>query len=120
MLCFNLYVDKTAFVAASLGQYAWKVLPMGLCTAPSVFARLMQKVLKSLLGVCATTYLDDIGLYADTVTSHLARIGQTLEASSNKGCSPTSANAPFCYGAWNFWAILCQKLASKFAGSSKI
>jgi len=77
--------DKTAFVAASLGQYAWKVLPMGLCTAPSVFARLMQKVLKSLLGVCATTYLDDIGLYADTVTSHLARIGQTLEALKQQG-----------------------------------
>ena len=77
--------DKTAFVAASLGQYAWKVLPMGLCTAPSVFARLMQKVLKSLLGVCATTYLDDIGLYADTVTAHLARIGQTLEALKQQG-----------------------------------
>ena len=49
--------DKTAFVAASLGQYAWKVLPMGLCTAPSVFARMMQKVLKPLLGWCATTYI---------------------------------------------------------------
>ena len=58
---------------------------MGLCTAPSVFARLMQKVLKSLLGVCATTYLDDIGLYADTVTAHLARIGQTLEALKQQG-----------------------------------
>jgi hypothetical protein len=45
----------------------------------------MQKVLKSLLGVCATTYLDDIGLYADTVTSHLARIGQTLEALKQQG-----------------------------------
>ena len=33
----------------------------------------------------ATTYLDDIGLYADTVTSHLARIGQTLEALKQEG-----------------------------------
>ena len=77
--------DKTAFVAASLGQYAWKVLPMGLCTAPSVFARMMQKVLKPLLGWCATTYLDDIGLYADTITSGLASIGQTLEALKQQG-----------------------------------
>ena len=72
--------DKSAFVAASLGQYAWRVLPMGLCTAPSVFARLMQKVLKPLLGVCATTYLDDMGIYGDTISDSLTHLQQTLEA----------------------------------------
>ena len=40
----------------------------------------MQKVLKPLLGVCATTYLDDMGIYGDTISDSLTHLQQTLEA----------------------------------------
>jgi len=39
---------------------------MGLKVAPSVFARLMQKVLRPFLGRFCVTYLDDINVYSNS------------------------------------------------------
>jgi transposase InsO family protein len=72
--------DKTAFVAPTVGQFAWRVLPMGLKTAPSVFARMMQKVLRPYLGKFCVTYLDDIGIYSDSLEAHLEHIRLVLAA----------------------------------------
>ena len=71
---------KTAFCAPSVGQFAWRVLPMGLKVAPSVFARLMQKVLRPFLGRFCVTYLDDIGVYSDSWEDHLEHIRLVLQA----------------------------------------
>ena len=72
--------DKTAFVAPTVGQFAFRVLPMGIKTAPSVFCRLMQKVLAPFLGKFAVTYMDDIGIYSDTLEEHLQHIRLVLDA----------------------------------------
>jgi len=71
---------KTAFCAPSAGQFAWRVLPMGLKVAPSVFARMMQKVLRPFLGKFCVTYLDDIGIYSDSIQEHLEHIRLVLGA----------------------------------------
>ena len=72
--------DKTAFVAPTVGQFAFRVLPMGIKTAPSVFCRLMQKVLAPFLGEFAVTYMDDIGIYSNTIEEHLKHIGLVMDA----------------------------------------
>jgi hypothetical protein len=72
--------DKIAFVAPTLGQFAWRVLPMGIKTAPAVFARMMQKVLRPYLGKFCVTYLDDIGIYSDSLEDHLEHIRLVLAA----------------------------------------
>jgi hypothetical protein len=93
----------------SLGQYAWKVFPMGLCTARSVFARMMQKVLKPLLGVCATTYLDDIGLNLGTITSHSAHFGQTLEALKQRGLFANFSKCVSVLKSMEFWGRIVSQ-----------
>ena len=51
--------EKSAFVTDG-GLYQYKVLPFGLCNAPSTFERLMEVVLRGLQFNSCLIYLDDI------------------------------------------------------------
>ena len=51
--------ENAAFVT-SKGLYEWTVMPLGLCYAPSTFARLMGLVLKGLHCKICLIYLDDV------------------------------------------------------------
>lgn len=51
--------NKTAFVTCD-GQYEFNRMPFGLTNAPSVFQRLINRVLGPLHGLIAIAYLDDI------------------------------------------------------------
>ena len=87
---------KTAFCAPSAGQFAWRVLPMGLKIAPSIFARMMQKVLKPFLGKFCVTYLDDIGVYSDTLDEHLEHIRLVLQALQDHHLFAKPSKCAFC------------------------
>ena len=56
---------KTSFVTMS-GLYEFKVMPFGLCNAPTTFERWMQKMLADLdrEGKFCSVYLDDIIVYS--------------------------------------------------------
>jgi hypothetical protein len=56
-------VKYTAFVCEE-GKFEWTRMPFGLKTAPSIFQRFMNKVLKDARGRFADAYLDDIIIYS--------------------------------------------------------
>lgn len=62
--------EKTAFM---LGNELWqfKVLPFGLCNAPSTFTRVMNTVLKGLTWKICLVYIDDIIIFSKTFEEHL-------------------------------------------------
>ena len=65
--------EKSAFVVRG-GLYCWRVMPFGLCNAPSTFERLMERVLAGLHWKILLVYLDDIIVFANTVTEELERL----------------------------------------------
>lgn len=65
--------EKTAFTTGQ-GLYEFRVMPFGLCNAPSTFQRLMELVLAGLRWDICLAYLDDIVVFGHTFEEHLQRL----------------------------------------------
>ena len=62
--------EKTAFTTHK-GLYEFSIMPFGLCNAPATFQRLMERVLKGLVGESCMVYLDDILVIGKTFEQHM-------------------------------------------------
>jgi hypothetical protein len=68
--------EKTAFAVPGVkgNLYQWKVMPFRLKGAPATFQRLMNNMLKPVLGKFAVVYIDNIGIYSQTKEEHLEHL----------------------------------------------
>lgn len=64
---------KTAF-STPTGHYHWQVMPFGLKGAPSCFQRVMNIALSGLQGNHCFVYLDDVVIYASTLSEHNSKL----------------------------------------------
>lgn len=62
------------------GHYQFKRMPFGLCNAPAVFQRLINKVLGKLLYTVAMAYLDDIIIPSRTIDDGLEKLKLVLDS----------------------------------------
>ena len=58
--------------------YISKVMPFGLCNAPSTFQRLMEITLAGLHWVSCLVYLDDIIICGHSIQEHFQRLEEVL------------------------------------------
>ena len=75
---------KSAFVVRG-GLYSWRVMPFGLCNAPSTFERLMERVLAGLHWKVLLVYLDDVIVFAKTVDEELTRLETVFQRLRDAG-----------------------------------
>ncbi|CCK70535.1 reverse transcriptase family protein KNAG_0E02760 [Huiozyma naganishii CBS 8797] len=69
---------KTAFLTHE-GQFAWRVMPFGLTSAPSTFQMLMNGVLRDYLNKFVVVYLDDILVYSPSKEQHAEHLSLVLD-----------------------------------------
>ena len=65
--------EKTAFIVEN-NLYEFNRMAFGLCNAPATFQRLMNYILRDVLGKKALVYLNDVVIFSDTFEEHLADI----------------------------------------------
>ena len=69
---------KTAFITFG-GLWEWNTLPFGLCNAPSLFQRLMERILAGILWNFCFCYIDDILVCSPTFEQHLDHLKQVFQ-----------------------------------------
>ena len=70
-----------------MGLFKFVNMPFGLKNAPSTFQRVMEEVLKSVIGVCCEVYIDDIIIYSETEAQHAAHVKQVFDLIEKAGLS---------------------------------
>ena len=74
--------NTTAFTIPGLGQYCWKVAPMGLLGSPASFQRLVEAVLKGIPNVIV--YIDDLIIHTDTLGNAISWDNNSLQEEQRK------------------------------------
>jgi hypothetical protein len=69
--------DKTTFTCP-LGTYAYKVLPFGLCNAPTTFQREVLAIFSDLIHECVEVYMDEFSVYGDSFENALNNLEKVL------------------------------------------
>lgn len=87
----------TAFAIPGSSVWQFRVLPFGLVNAPSVFERLVERLMAGLNYNCLLIYLDDIIVYSTTFEAHLDNLRDVLERlkKANLKLNPKKCNL-FC------------------------
>lgn len=65
--------EKTAFIVDN-NLYEWNRLAFGLTNAPGTFQRLMNHILRKVIGKICLVYLDDIIVFSKTITEHIENL----------------------------------------------
>jgi len=70
--------ERTGFTVPS-GHFEFNRLPFGLSNSPANFQRLMDLVLKDLIGDELHVFIDDVIIFSETAEEHAARLEHVLE-----------------------------------------
>ena len=83
-LQYRLHVDYRKYTPINtIGLFKYTHLPFGVSSAPSIYPRVMDNMLKSIPGVCV--YLDDVLISGSTEQEHLDRLNRVLALMAERG-----------------------------------
>ncbi|XP_036348058.1 uncharacterized protein K02A2.6-like, partial [Rhagoletis pomonella] len=86
----------TAFTVPGRPLYQFKVMPFGLCNAPSTMCRLMDEIIPPDLRHCVFGYLDDLCIVSEDFSSHLAVLVRLAEKFRKANLTLNIDKSQFC------------------------
>ena len=69
--------DKTTFTFP-WGTYTYRILPLGLCNAPTSFQRAVLAIFSDLIQNCVQVFMDDFSVYGETFQEALENLEKVL------------------------------------------
>ncbi|XP_036347809.1 uncharacterized protein LOC118757180, partial [Rhagoletis pomonella] len=92
----------TAFTVPGRPLYQFKVMPFGLCNAPSTMCRLMDEIIPPDLRHCVFGYLDDLCIVSEDFSSHLAVLVRLAEKFRKANLTLNIDKSQFCVTSINY------------------
>ena len=86
--------EKTSFVCHR-GSFQFVRMPFGVQGAPALFQRVMDYVLRDLIGRCCFVYIDDIVIYSRTPEEHTRHMAEVLEKLRQAGLKVKPSKCKF-------------------------
>ncbi|RDX75730.1 hypothetical protein CR513_44369, partial [Mucuna pruriens] len=83
-------------IKTKFGLYEWPVMPFGLTNAVSTFIRLMNHILRSLIGLYLIVYFDATLVYSTCVGDHVKQVRQVLQLLKDKSLYVNLEKCTFC------------------------
>jgi hypothetical protein len=87
-------IPKSAFMTP-FGHFEYTVLPFGMSNAVSAFSKIMQSVLRTVLGRCCVVYLDDILIYSANAAQHERDLSEVLQLLRDHNLYANAAKCTF-------------------------
>ena len=75
---------KTTF-ATKYETYEYLVMPFGLCNAPGIFKRWINRTLQRFIDHCCIVYLDDVLIYSHNIEKHKRDFGNIIKSIYQSG-----------------------------------
>ncbi len=100
--------DKTCFTCP-FGKFRFRRMPFGLTNAPSVFQRLMEKVLVGCESF-SKVYIDDILVVSRNWEEHLGHLRLLFGVLREAGLTCKRKKCSLGRGIWNFWGMLLGRV----------
>ena len=86
----------TAFTVPGRPLYQFRVMPFGLCNAPSTMCRLMDQLIPADLRHCVFGYLDDLIIVSETFDTHLATLVRIADQFKKANLTLNISKSNFC------------------------
>lgn len=97
---------KTTF-RTRFGAFEYRVMPFGLCNAPSTFQRFMNEVFADLLDISVIIYLDDILVFSSDPSQHTAAVREVLSRLRKHGLFAAAEKCAFSTDNVEFLGFVC-------------
>lgn len=65
--------EKTTFCTSG-GLWQFNVMPFGLCNVPATFERLIETILRDIIGKFCSVYMDDVIIFSKTPEEHIEHL----------------------------------------------
>ena len=96
--------------AVPSGHYEFNKLPFGLSNSPSSFQRLMDVVLKDLVGMECWVFIDDVIIFSRSVQEHTQRLENVLQSFDKANLQLHPGKCVFAQPQVNYlWFVLSEK-----------